>query len=71
MAGTDRLDRAPLPQDQQERRQASLSVGHHAADPPFAAVVFTQRPGHGRGPDRGAHHAPLCRHRADQRPDPG
>ena len=22
------------------------------------------------GPDRGAHHAPLCRHRADQRPDP-
>ena len=21
--------------------------------------------------DRGAHHAPVCRHRVDQRPDPG
>jgi len=29
-------------------------------------LVFTQRSGHGGGPDRGAHHAPLCRHRADQ-----
>jgi hypothetical protein len=39
------------------------------ADPPVAAVVFAERSGHGRSPDRGAHHAPLCRHRADQRSD--
>ena len=70
MAGTDRPDRAPLPQGEQERRPASVPSGHVAAgfcaavaaDPPTAAVVFTQRPGDGRGPDRGAHHAPLCWH---------
>ena len=81
MAGTDRSDRAPLSQSEQERRPASVPSGHVAAgfcaavaaDPPTAAVVFTQRPGVyaakrsgpeavGRGPDRGAHHAPLCWH---------
>ena len=70
MAGTDRSDRAPLPQGEQERRPASVPSGHVdagfcaavAAHSPFAAVVFTQRPGDGRGPDRGAHHAPLYRH---------
>jgi len=63
MAG---VDRAPKPQDQQKMRQASLYVGHHTADPPVAAVVFAQRSGHGRGLDRGAHHAPLRQHPVDQ-----
>ncbi len=71
MAGADCVDRALLPQGEQERRPASLSAGDDAADPPAAAVVFTQRSGDGRGPDRGAHHAPFCRHGADQRPDSG
>jgi len=71
MAGADRLNRIPLPQDQQERLYAPLSVGQHAADLPVAAVLIPQRPGDGSDPDRGAHHPQLCWHRADQRPDPG
>ena len=55
----------PYTQDHQEGRTASISTGHHAADKPVAAVVLSQRPGHGRGLNRGAHHAPLGRHRAD------
>jgi len=66
VTGADRLDRAPLPQGQQEERQASLSVGHHAASHSIAAVVLTQRSGHGRELDRGADHVQFCRSRADQ-----
>ena len=33
-------------------------------------MVFAQRSGDERGTDRGAHHAPLCWHRADQRQIP-
>ena len=56
----------PLSQDQQERRPAPVPTGSDAADPPVAAVVFAQRSGHGSGLDRGADHAPVCRHRSDQ-----
>jgi IS5 family transposase len=44
MAGTDRLDRAPLPQDQQEGWPASLSAGHDAEHPSTAAVVSLSDP---------------------------
>ena len=70
MAGADRVDPPPLPQVQQVGRQPSVSIGHHAEDPSFAAVVYPQRSGDGIGTDRGAHHASLCRYRSDQRPDP-
>jgi len=52
MAGADRLDRASLTTPRPARKAVGLlSVGHHAADPPVAAVVFGQRPGHGGDPD--------------------
>lgn len=81
MAGADSFDQAPIHQGEQEKRAASLSARHHVADSPAAAVVFPECPGVyaakrsgpkavGRGPDRGAQHAPLCWYRADQRPDP-
>ena len=42
-----------------KRVGASLSAARDAAGSSSAAVVFAQRSGNGRGPDRGAHHATV------------
>ena len=49
------------PKSSKKGGQQTYPPSSHAEDPPVAALVFTKRSGHGRGSDRGDHHAALSR----------